>query len=231
MTNSYKNFYWITTIDNHENWFVVSFDEYLAENFFIKMEGYDIELVHAKKVCSVIIDENEDESYFPSDEMLLQNGFEIINNEIPKIVWKDGKKYCQGNILNSIIIEKSKNKLGLYIIDTHNSNLYKIGITKNITQRLKQFETGNPFEFTLIDFFLTENCRELERLIHKKLLKNKYRKEWFKLNTVELKEIGNFARNFIGKSNYLDEIVSPFSEIKIEDEQLNNHIKENDLPF
>lgn len=228
-----KSFYWIKTNDNHENWIVVANDEYLAEKYFISIEGYDMEDVEATEICNVIFEDDNDDEYFPSNEMLIKNGFEIIKAETPMIIWKDGKKYCQGDIIHSIISERSKNKLGLYIIHTNNSNLYKIGITKNINQRIKQFETGNPFEFTLYEFFVTKNCRELEKLIHKRLEKNKYRKEWFKLSIEELTEVCNFARNFIGLPNYLEEIICPLSNILIEQE-INNKNKindENDLPF
>jgi len=229
-----KNFYWIKTYDNHENWFVVAYDEYLAERFFEKTEGYDIGLFDATEICNVIFEDNEEDEYYPSNGMLIKNGFGIIKAETPMIVWKDGKKYCQGDIVSSIITEINNTKLGLYIIYTDESpNLYKIGITKNIDKRIKQFETGNPFEFKLFDFFVAENCRELENMIHKKLEKNKYRKEWFLLNTEELKDIGNFARNFIGLPDYLDEIKSPLSNISLKQETINNNISDNeiDLPF
>ena len=65
------------------------------------------------------------------------------------------------------LTERNKNKLGLYIIHTNDSNLYKIGITKNITKRIKQFETGNPFEFTLYDFFET-NINKITKIKKKK---------------------------------------------------------------
>lgn len=228
-----KNFYWIKTYDNHENWFVVANDEYLAESFFAEMEGYDMELIEAIEICKVIFEDSEDDEFFPSIEMLIKNGFEIIKPENPMIVWKDGKKYCQGDIIHSMLTERNKNKLGLYIIHTNDSNLYKIGITKNITKRIKQFETGNPFEFTLYDFFETENCRELESLIHKRLEKNKYRKEWFKLNLEELTEVCNFARNFTGLPNYLNETICPISNNISSQEEINrNKINNgNELPF
>ncbi|HTG65078.1 MAG TPA: GIY-YIG nuclease family protein [Flavobacterium sp.] len=228
-----KNFYWLKTNDNHENWFVIAYDEYLAEKFFVNMEGYDLEDVEATEICEVIFEDCDENEYFPSNEMLIKNGFEIIKLDEPMIVWKDGKKYCQGDIVHCIISEKSKNKLGLYIIHTNNSNLFKIGITKNINQRIKQFETGNPFEFTLYEFFETESCRKLEKIIHKKLEKNRYRKEWFKLNEEELTEICNFARNYIGLPPYLEEFNCPISDFLTIPEQ--NDIDKingvNDLPF
>ncbi len=233
MKNLHKSFYWVKSYDNHENWFVVANDQYLAEKFFVENEGYDMELVESSEICKIIFEDDESDEYYPSNEMLLKNGFEIIKAERPMIVWKDGKKYCQGDIVNCIVTEKNKNKLGLYIIHTSNSNLFKIGITKNIEQRIKQFETGNPFEFTLYDFFETENCRKLESLIHKKIEKNKYRKEWFKLSIEELTEVCNFARNFIGLPNYLNEIICPISE-KLAEKIIDENYKFNDindLPF
>ena len=230
-----KNFYWIKTYDNHENWFVVAYDEYLAGKFFEDTEGYDMELFDTTEICEVIFEDNEEDEYYPSNEMLTKNGFEIIKAEMPMIVWKNGKKYCHGDIISSVITEINNNKLGLYIIYTGESpNLYKIGITKNITQRIKQFETGNPFEFKLFDFFVTESCRELESIVHKKLEKNKYRKEWFLLNIEELKDIGNFARDFIGLPNYINEINMLYNNNLTKQEIAENNITENDiidLPF
>jgi len=233
MKNYTKNFYWLKSNDSHEDWFVVANDEYLAEKYFIEIEGYDLEDVEATEICKVIFEDNSDDEYFPSNEMFIKNGFEIIKADIPMIVWKDGKKYCQGDIIHCITIEKSISKLGLYVIHTNNSNLFKIGITKNINQRIKQFETGNPFEFTLYDFFETDYCRELESLLHKKLEKKRYRKEWFILSTEELTEVCNFARNFIGLHPYLDEFTCPFTNFLTDDKpnESNKIEDENDLPF
>ena len=233
MKNYTKNFYWVKSDDNHENWFVIAHDEYLAERFFVEIEGYDLEDVQATEICNVIFEDDNVDEYFPSNEMFIKNGFEIIKSDVPMIVWKNGKKYCQGDIIHCIKIEKSKTKFGLYIIHTDNSDLFKIGITKNINQRIKQFETGNPFEFTLYEFFETENCRELESLLHKKLKGNRYRKEWFRLNAEELTQACNFARNFIGLPPYLNEIPDLLSGLLTEEEQNDkNKIKnEDDLPF
>lgn len=232
MQKYYKKFYWIETPGNYEDWFVVSMDQYLAEQFFADNEGYDIEDLNSVEVCDTIYENCSDESYFPSFEMLVNNGFEFISDDEPMVVWKGGKKYCQGDIIHAINLQASVLKQGLYIIEIRNSDLYKIGVTKNIVQRMKQFETANPFEFYLHGFYQTEKCRDLESILHHQFKHKRFKREWFKLNEDELKNVSNIARQFIGLAPYIDGYISPLS--KLDSGMRSFEIKNDDndiLPF
>lgn len=225
MDNYKKHFYWISTNDGHEDWFVIGLDQYVAESFFANDQGYDLEDLSSDEICIVEfedIDNKKEEAYYPSHEMLSKNGFECISEHEPRIFWREGKKYCQGNIVQSILIEKGQKSPGVYIIEVRDSNLYKIGVTKDIQKRLYQLQTANPFEFYLIEFFPTPKNRELESLLHRKYKLKRYKREWFKLKDEEVLEACYLARDFIGKP-YLK-----ISTIQIKNSQ---QVIDKDLPF
>ncbi|WP_117884309.1 GIY-YIG nuclease family protein [Aureibaculum luteum] len=197
-----KTLFWISSADGNEDWFVVGMDEYLAELHFSEMEGYELEYLSSKVICKVEFEDRdclEKDVYFPSHEMLIKNGFHLISDEEPMIFWKDGIKYCQGDIRKNIIIENEKNQKGVYIISIKDSGLFKIGLTKNIEKRLRQLQTGNPFEYRLVEFFHTPKFKELEKTLHKKYVKNKYKNEWYLLTSAELLEACYFSREYIGR--------------------------------
>lgn len=233
MEHSEKNLYWVKSFDHHENWFVVSRDQYLAETFFADNHGYELDLVSSELICSAEFEDEQDwnsEAYYPSHEMLLRNDFEIISDDEPRIFWKRGKKFCEGNIIQSVLSEIGAKKSGVYIIEVRSSGLYKIGITKDIHKRLNQLQTSNPYEFYLEEFFITDRNRELENLLHKKYAFNRYKREWFKLNFNELTELRHFARNFIGKP-YITFSLEDTISINEEYKAYPKYSTDNDLPF
>lgn len=196
-----KSIFWIESYENHEDWFVVGVDQFIAETFFCDNNGYDLDLVSSEEICLVEYENEEDileEAYFPSHELLVKNGFEIITDDEPRIFWKSGRKFCQGNIIQNILMLRGSKKFGVYIIEVRDTGLYKIGVTKDIKKRISQLQTSNPYEFYLIDFFVTPKSWELERILHNKYKLNRYKREWFKLNNDEITEACKFAKKFIG---------------------------------
>lgn len=229
-TNS-KYFYWVESPEHTEDWFVVSPDQYLAEKFFADTEGFDVEHLNSLEVCETKFEDCNDESYFPSLDMLKRNGFEFISEDEPMIVWRNGRKFCQGDIIEEIVLRPNTLKKGMYIINVRNSDLYKIGVTTNIIRRKKQFETANPFEFYLHEFFPTDDCRKLEREVHKRYKEKRYKNEWFKLTEEDILNISNFARKFIGLPPYLNEAVSPLQYINLGSANDKSTTTEADIPF
>lgn len=77
----------------------------------------------------------------------------------------------------------------IYIIkDLGNSNIYKIGVSKNPQKRVKQLQTGNCNSLELIFEILIDdkiNAYEAEKIIHDYLKENKKWKhgEWFNLTS------------------------------------------------
>jgi predicted GIY-YIG superfamily endonuclease len=222
-----KTLFWVSCTDGNEDWFVVGMDEYVAELHFSEMEGYGLDDISSKEICKMDF-EDEDfikkDAYFPSHEILMKNGFHLISNEEPMIFWKDGIKYCQGDIRKNIIIESGKKQEGVYIISIKGSGLFKIGLTKNIEKRLKQLQTGNPFEYFLVEFFRSSKYKELERTLHKKYRKKKFKNEWCLLTSDELLEACQFSREFIGRPYEMKEL---FNNVRTTESDINN----SDLPF
>ncbi len=197
------------------------------------MQGYDLDLVSSELICVAEFEEENKlniQAYYPSQYMLINNGFEVITEEEPFIYWRDGRKYCQGNILQQIVIEKSAKFGGVYIVEVRNSGLFKIGVTKDINKRLSQLQTSNPYEFYLIDFFKTDKNRELEKFLHNKFRNKRYKREWFKLNQEELSEACKIACDFI-KRPFLTDTLTAQKHFKIDDEIIKLQISKGELPF
>lgn len=82
----------------------------------------------------------------------------------------------------------------LYIIQADN-DLYKIGISKDPSKRLKQLQTGNGQKLRLYKTYQVINERVLEKKIHAMLWENKSllgKSEWFKLCPLTLEWLENW---------------------------------------
>lgn len=73
-------------------------------------------------------------------------------------------------------------KDNLYIIQSNNNGLIKIGRSKNPQKRLKQLQTGNPNKLKLIYTFEGEGWRE--KIIHERLSYYRLEGEWFDYDCV-----------------------------------------------
>lgn len=65
----------------------------------------------------------------------------------------------------------------LYIIKC--KEYYKIGIAKNLKNRLSQLQIGNPFELEMVWSKELKNTLKIENVLHSELMKSKVRGEWF----------------------------------------------------
>ncbi len=65
----------------------------------------------------------------------------------------------------------------LYIIKTKKDGSFKIGRSDDPSFRLKQLQTGNPYNLKLI--LIIENCGHMERELHERLSKYRLKGEWF----------------------------------------------------
>ena len=88
----------------------------------------------------------------------------------------------------------------IYLIKAQDINLYKIGISKSATNRLKQLQTGCPYQLELISVYEPKKFPyKIEKIMHRSM--SIYKKdedsvslmgEWFDLQT---EEINNFLCN------------------------------------
>ena len=73
------------------------------------------------------------------------------------------------------------------LIDNENI-VYKIGITKQEKdKRLKQLSTGNDKDLKIVYEFKSDYPFKLEGVLHRYFQSKKINKEWYKLNTEDVK--------------------------------------------
>ena len=77
----------------------------------------------------------------------------------------------------------------VYLLTNHNDQ-YKIGITKyNANRRIKDLQTGNADEITVVAEFESEYNRKIEGALHRRYGTKRLKGEWFYL---EKKDTQNF---------------------------------------
>ena len=69
-------------------------------------------------------------------------------------------------------------KTNLYVIQAVNGGPIKIGIADSINERVKQLQTGNPYELNVVDF-IDNVSPSLEARLHKKYKDYRLHGEWF----------------------------------------------------
>lgn len=91
----------------------------------------------------------------------------------------------------------------LYIIRCGDTQLFKIGISKNCSKRIKQLQTGNPNKLKLLFEFKINNresvkASKIESTIHTFLKEHEDKhvlNEWFKLTNDEVVNIAKCLLN------------------------------------
>lgn len=84
-------------------------------------------------------------------------------------------------------VNKKANKEGFVYIakQLNEDDIYKIGITNDISKRGRTFKTGNAF-VEMIASIKCDKYKELEKQIHFRERKKRFTGEWFKLNNYSL---------------------------------------------
>ena len=111
-----------------------------------------------------------------------------IKNSIDSTIEKYKKNNLNDEIINHLNIESSKKinsyfpnikkeKQGIYLI-SNGKDFLKIGITIDISRRLKEIKFANPSEIKVL-FFIKDN-HLLEKILHLKFDNYRISNEWFK---------------------------------------------------
>ena len=77
----------------------------------------------------------------------------------------------------------------LYIFNRLATNSYKIGITNNITRRLREVQNGSDEPLVISAYIECQDrtmARETEREIHKLLTNGRLSGEWYRLDDADL---------------------------------------------
>lgn len=85
----------------------------------------------------------------------------------------------------------------IYCIHQINSDFYKIGFTsKHPDKRLRELQTGNPHDLSVIWYRAVINVKQVECIIHDYLVKYKYRNEWFKISREDIFSVESLLDKF-----------------------------------
>lgn len=100
-------------------------------------------------------------------------------------------------------IWEGKNEEAGFIYCLHDQlGHFKIGLTKNLTQRIKQLSTQPPFNLTLVCAFRVLNATRYEGMLHEKYSAQRLNGEWFELSPDEL---DSFIKEHAGKEFITEE--------------------------
>ncbi len=67
----------------------------------------------------------------------------------------------------------SSRKYKIYLIYCKNIHLYKIGISINPEKRIKQLQTGTPYELSIISIYDSKYPFKVEKILHNTFLSKK----------------------------------------------------------
>ena len=108
--------------------------------------------------------------------ILLCETLEEAQTKIEQVIGKD--KFLSYKE-NKTIQPADSNKPGVYFI--YDTRAVKIGVANNIDTRIKQLQTGNPYELQLLKFIETQDPYTLEKRFHQLLDGKRMTGEWFDL--------------------------------------------------
>lgn len=69
----------------------------------------------------------------------------------------------------------------VYLIEDVDNNRYKIGVTKDLDNRLRNLQTGNSCELKLLCTYKTDYPYRLESMLHRSFEQYREKNEWFNL--------------------------------------------------
>ena len=210
-----RDLYWVTTPQNEENWFVVASSKANAENFHNQAEGFDEDYSSAKFICEIpfkLLNEHHkiNDEDWPNHELLQELGFNLIEDDFPRIVLFNGKLFYEGKGNLKIIENIASKYCGLYVINASGTDRYKIGFTKDLKSRLRSFRTAMPTKVDLIFYVWTTDYVYLEKLLHNDFKEMRVRGEWFKFGNDDLHILKSILQDLDKKNFHFINIKSIF---------------------
>lgn len=93
-------------------------------------------------------------------------------------------------------------KGNVYLLcDSSKENTYKIGATRGkIGNRIKNLQTGNSGDISIVHIYETEHPFFIENILHKRFKHKLIKNEWFGLDS---EDINNFINNCIEIENII----------------------------
>jgi predicted GIY-YIG superfamily endonuclease len=93
----------------------------------------------------------------------------------------------------------------VYLINQEGTDLYKIGVTKNLSKRLSALQTSSPVKLVVVKQFNTNYGYKLEKNLHSFFRSNKLEGEWFRLDIQQVNLFEECCNKAETNFNYLKE--------------------------
>ena len=76
--------------------------------------------------------------------------------------------------------------------------IYKIGYTKrSVNKRIKELETGNPYEFNIERVYVTDNyANNIEKSVHRHFVNKRIKGEWFDLDEEDINDFERLCKMY-----------------------------------
>lgn len=87
------------------------------------------------------------------------------------------------------LTKKEKRKSPGYVYFVQCNNVVKIGMAKDLNNRVKVYGVNSPFKTKLLHYIKTENKKELEAFFHETFSNKRTDGEWFELTKQDIKDI------------------------------------------
>lgn len=111
----------------------------------------------------------------------------------------------------------SKSNKEIYLMFIPELNVCKIGLSNNSKKRIKQLQTGCPYQINLTKVYNSEIASKIEKILHrnfnaKKIDYQEYnlKGEWFRLDIDQIINFEQICKEFEDKIEYLRNNNNPF---------------------
>lgn len=101
------------------------------------------------------------------------------------------------NVIDEFDIKRIENLRFIYLIRAENSDTYKIGRTKYLSQRSKDFSVNLPFKTKLISWYIGDKNEETK--FHEYFKEKRINGEWFILDSKDVFVFNSFYLKMINK--------------------------------
>jgi len=98
----------------------------------------------------------------------------------------------------------------IYLINDPSLNRYKIGISKNARNRIKELQTGNSTKLELISVYQSDIYFKIEKSLHRRYKQYNTCGEWFSLPYNEVSSFVDNCSKLESNIKYLIDNDNPF---------------------
>ena len=120
---------------------------------------------------------------------------EIVGNEFAQIPPdKEGQGWFWGHLPFYKEVDATSNE-DRFIYILKSEKYYKIGITKDVAQRLRNLQTGNPIEIALVSAAFFKGAPRFESRLHEAFSEYRTNGEWFELPPDKLEDLIEILEN------------------------------------